>query len=502
MSLALRVWNLDGIDRLVFDEVYYVKYAVAYLTQQPIFDAHPPLGKYLIALGIALGEVLWFPATTVRVAVEGLAETVELSPLSFRWLNAWIGSAIPILVAGVALELSGRRRLAFLAGLFASLDGFLLVESRFALLHVYLVTFGLLGQWCFLKAWRSPTRRFKPTDSQGSDTSGSFDNSGSSGSASSSEVWTWLLNAGFSLGAAISVKWNGLGYWLVPAGLWLFGRERQRSEGQSRWRSRQRRWLGGLLCLCLVPSLFYGLLWLPHLRFQTDVGFLTVHQQILGFHQGMDDEAGAAHPYCSPWWSWPLMLRPIAYFFEKSPADSGSPAWRSAVQAMGNPVLWWLTTGAIAMLLLAWGWTWGRRWLWQLEGGPAEAGMDAGEGLAPRERQGSLLLNRRDRQIATYLLLNYAANWLPWVVVKRCTFTYHHLGALCFGMMALAFWCDRGLQSGRNGNDSNAGSWAAKATVGAIVLTVLAFLFWLPIYLGLPLSELGLKLRFWLPTWT
>ena len=99
--------------------------------------------------------------------------------------------------------------------------------------------------------------------------------------------------------------------------------------------------------------------------------------------------------------------------------------------------------------------------------------------------------------MAVYLLLNYAANWLPWIIVKRCTFIYHHLGALCFGLMALAFWCDRGFRWGREGNPEH--SWVAG---GVVIATALAFVFWLPLYLGLPLSELGLKLRTLLPSWT
>ncbi|NJR68149.1 MAG: phospholipid carrier-dependent glycosyltransferase [Synechococcales cyanobacterium CRU_2_2] len=341
-ALGLRLWGLDRINQLVFDEVYYVKYGVNYLTQQPVFDAHPPLGKYLIALGIWLGENVWFRGAEIRNSAAGL----DLSPLSYRWLNGAVGALIPPLVAGVALQLTGRRRLAVLAGIFAALDGFLLVESRLALLHVYLVAFGMLGQWCFLQAWRSQNSEDRSTPCQ------------------------WLLNAGLSFGACVSIKWNGLGYWLIPMLFWLgtagilkiglgarHWDEKQHSPSRairempqpwgsrsliSRWEPRQ--FLIGAICLVLIPILFYTVLWLPHLRYQTEANFVTVHQQMLGFHRGMDDEAAAAHPYCSAWWSWPLLLRPMAYFFEKS-ADQ---RWRYSLYALGNPILWWLTTGAIA----------------------------------------------------------------------------------------------------------------------------------------------------------
>ncbi|MGI8936375.1 MAG: phospholipid carrier-dependent glycosyltransferase, partial [Phormidesmis sp.] len=54
LSFGLRFWQLSRFDALVFDEIYFVKFAHAYLTGVPQFDAHPPLGKYLIAAGIWL----------------------------------------------------------------------------------------------------------------------------------------------------------------------------------------------------------------------------------------------------------------------------------------------------------------------------------------------------------------------------------------------------------------------------------------------------------------
>ena len=57
----LRFWNLGTPDSLVFDEVYYVDGARDYLAGgveetngAAEFVVHPPLGKWLIALGIAL----------------------------------------------------------------------------------------------------------------------------------------------------------------------------------------------------------------------------------------------------------------------------------------------------------------------------------------------------------------------------------------------------------------------------------------------------------------
>ena len=51
-SLSLRFWKLERFNTLVFDEVYYAKFANDYLTKTPFFNAHPPLSQYIIAIGI------------------------------------------------------------------------------------------------------------------------------------------------------------------------------------------------------------------------------------------------------------------------------------------------------------------------------------------------------------------------------------------------------------------------------------------------------------------
>ena len=57
VSLGLRFWNLGQFNTLVFDEVYYAKFANNYLTRTPVFNSHPPLTEYLIYLSLYLYEL-------------------------------------------------------------------------------------------------------------------------------------------------------------------------------------------------------------------------------------------------------------------------------------------------------------------------------------------------------------------------------------------------------------------------------------------------------------
>ena len=129
LSLAamLRFWNLGTPASLVFDEVYYVDGARDYLAGgvevtngAAEFVVHPPLGKWLIALGIAIfGDT----STGWRVAA------------------ALIGTLSIALIYLVARRLFGSEYLALIAAGLMTIDGLHLVMSRTALLDIFLMFF-------------------------------------------------------------------------------------------------------------------------------------------------------------------------------------------------------------------------------------------------------------------------------------------------------------------------------------------------------------------------
>ena len=425
MALTLRLWHLGDPHALVFDEVYYVPFALNYLQGTPSFDAHPPLAKYLIALGLRLGQwpAIWLDWP--QLEVEGLL----VSPLAYRWLNALVGASIPVLLAALAFALSEgyspqrRRAFALLAGLLMTMEGLTLVESRLALINIYGLALGLLGQWAWVRAGRSqhPPR------------------------------WRWL--AAIALGAATSVKWNWAGFWL---GLLLWDLISSIQSSKFKIQNSRR-----LFYLGLVPLTTYIVLWLPHLA-MTSESLGEVHRQLWSTHQSIGETAG--HAYCSPWYSWPLMARPVAYFFERS--GQGREAIATTIHAMGNPVLWWLSTAAVLALAL------GR--------------------LARRVPVGAQQATSLPTSaVVPFILLNYLANWLPWALVSRCTFLYHAMGIVAFSALGLAWLMAQWWQNPRDRP-------LALLLLGAIALS---FWFWLPLYLGLSLSPASLQQRWLLPGW-
>lgn len=490
-SLLLRFWGLERFNTLVFDEVYYAKFANNYLTHTAFFDGHPPLSKYLIAIGMWLGDRLPFGAGVGNDLTGSFHKT-----WSYRWLDALLGSVIPVTIAALTYQLSQRRRFALLAGVFCALDGLFLVESRYALNNVFLDLFGILGQLGLLLAARGDRWR----------------------------RWAWMVFAGLFFGASASIKWNGLWFLFGAYGIYGFAwilrwlsRKSSQAELESlevhpiepslAQRITQIHPIAILLGLAIVPAIFYYLIWIPHLQQNPGTHFWSLQKQMLAYHMS-SAVIGNVHPYCSNWISWLFMLRPVAYFYKvginpyeviplNAPNVEAPPgALIYDVHAMGNPFLWWFSTTAIALLGFStisrvWGGL--RRWMQQRKKpSPNLDPQTEPRSIAGMDRSISFF-SSQEFWIAGYLLINYAANLLPWMEISRCAFLYHYMGASLFAMMALAWWCDRAFRFRDR--------VLARFAWGAIGLSVLGFLWWMPIYLGLPLSAQGYALRMWFRSW-
>lgn len=411
VAFASRFWNLDGLRDIVFDELYYPNFARNYLRGAPFFDAHPPLAKYIIAIGIQI---------------------FGYAPFGYRCMTALAGSLLPLVTYELIWQLSDRRGWAWLAGWFVAMDGLLLVESRFGLINTYILLFGMLSQLCIVLALKRSRQR-----------------------------WFWVMATGLMLGASISVKWTGLAYIVGLVVLMGYAWSRYRQTLNA---------LQILIGLIILPIAFYFVQWIPHLMMNHEFDIWELHHQILGFHQNLGaGKTEPIHPYCSPWWSWILLIRPVAYFFEMRPNSMVQ-----FVHAMGNPLLYWLS--AIALLI----------WLAFLIASKLKFSPQILTEIHPKERSQLLWF-------ASYVTISFAGHWLPWSLSKRCIFLYHYMPASVFAFTALALlvsvmWRSP-LQEMRT-----LGS-------GIVGIITIAFIFWLPIYIGLPISSGYLPVLMWLPSW-
>ena len=438
-AAALRVVSLGRPVELVFDEIFYARDACWYVAgteavcgiTELASRAHPPLGKWLIGSGIALlgyDPVGW----RVAAAAAGTLSVALVFLLAWRLLRGF--------AAGAALTVGASAA----AGLLAT-DLLGLVQSRVAMLDAFIALFvigAVLG--VVLDRDRPRDRVERPW-------------------------WVrlslgrpWLMLAGACLGAAAAVKWSGA--YVAPAiiGLvviWAVADQR-RTHPEATWR----RWIVGavrreagpaVVALGVLPLLVYTasytgrmpgeLLALPWDPASVWNGIWQHQRAMLDFHT----ELGGDHPYQSPPWAWPLLQRPVAYWF----GDEGG-AYRE-ILAMGNPMAWWPGLVALVALLATWarsGWGW----------------------LRPEP----------------VILAAAGATFLPWLVLsgdRSQTFLWYFLPTLPFLYLALGCFAAWAWASARIP--------ARVSVIAAGVVVLAGFAFWLPVATALPLDPDGWRMR-------
>jgi dolichyl-phosphate-mannose-protein mannosyltransferase len=295
---AALAWVRLGIpSKPMFDEVHYLPAARAILAgARPLNLEHPPLGKELLALGMAVfGD----------------------GPLGWR-IMPWLFGVAGLFAGMRALWFASGSRFASMAYGALLVTGFpLLVESRIAMLDVFMVGLVLVALWQFAAALREneTARRRLPV-------------------------------AGAALGLAMAAKWNAVPMAVLP-GL-AFAGLRLRQAG---WRAlvvhrappiawvslaEAALWLG-VLPLLAYAAAFWPLWLLPHDP-SGPAGLIGLHREMLQLqHQQLP-----AHPYQSVWWQWVIDWRAIWYLYE--PVDGA----QRGVMLIGNPLTMWLGLPALA----------------------------------------------------------------------------------------------------------------------------------------------------------
>lgn len=395
LAIAAQLLFSIGLGRpsiLNFDEVHYVTAARVLLDLAHVANPeHPLLGKSLIALGMLIfGD----------------------NPIGWRAMSTLAGTATVVGVYAFTLALTRAARPALFAALFAMLNQMIFVQARIGMLDGFMGAFLVWGGVLFLWAMQA-NRRAWPL---------------------------WLCSAAL-LGAAVAVKWAAIPY--VAFTLAAFTLLRRSAFS----RFGRLPWLSGSLAFGIVALAVYFVSFAPAF-FYTD-NPLTL-SRLIPFQFEMWDlqtQVLATHTYQSSWWSWPLMLRPIWYFYEP---DQGAVR---GVLLIGNPAVLW---GGLVAVLACW---------W--------AGI--------RDRAGAPL--------ATAILWTFSL--AIWAIIPKSLgfFYYYYVSSiiLCVAL-AVAFhhWRDRVKQRD---------DWF-------LVLSVALFAYFYPTLAALPLAnDRGFERWIWIPSW-
>lgn len=471
LAALLRLIGVAHPHQLAFDETYYVKDAwslwtlgyegtwgenanEAFLTLKDLplsdvgsFIVHPPLGKWLIALGMAIGG----PDNSA----------------GWRLATAVLGTGSVLLVYLIARRLSGSVIVASVAGTLLAIDGLSIVMSRIALLDGILTFFLLLGVLFVLIDRERTIPVLERRDDEAPDPFWG------------PVLWRrpWLIAAGAALGAACAVKWSGL-YALAGFGLYIVVTDAlaRRRAGVVLWPTAAAFRQGPVSFVLLVfPALaVYLISWTGWFVTaggydrQSDsnplIALWKYHQSMLGFHVGLT----SGHPYASPAWQWPLLLRPTAVWVDSDPAGCGTDHCIGVISAVPNPLIWYGGVAAAVYLLyrLVRGW-----------------------------------ITRQSIGVELSIpLVGLAVTYLPWLMFpERTIFQFYTVVMMPFLVLALAMTLR--IIAGRREDPLYRRQSGERTVMIFLVFVVLVSAFFLPLWTGMSVPYEFWLLHNWMPGW-
>ena len=490
LAAVLRLWNLGHPHALVFDETYYVKdawsqwnlgYAATWpegadarfaagetdiFTTTASFVVHPPLGKYLIGVG------MWLFGPD--------------NSFGWRISTALAGTALVLVLFLLAKTLTNSTVFASVAAFLLAIDGLGIVMSRVALLDVFLALFILLAFWFValdrartLDRLAARTARRERTAADG----------GVEPPMWGAIIWNrpWIVAAGAAAGAATAVKWSGV--WVLAAiGLYLVVTDalERRRLGVVFWPTDAvRQGLASFVLLVPVAFVVYLASWTGWLlsdggydRHAADAnpatGFFSwvplslqslwkYHETIYHSMTGMT----SPHSYASPAWQWALLLRPTSMYAQatqggQSGCTGGDAGCLDILYSMPNPLLWYASIAAAIHLLYR------------------------------------FTLERDWRQ--ALVLVGIAATWLPWFAYpERTIFQFYTIAIWPFLLLALTF----ALQavSGPAHASATRRRTGRRVVLVFLGVAVVLSIFWYPLWSGMQVPYEFYRLHNWMQGW-
>ncbi|WP_416979232.1 dolichyl-phosphate-mannose--protein mannosyltransferase [Streptomyces sp. T028] len=496
MAGVIRFWNLGSPEKVIFDETYYAKDAWALVHRgfevnwdknandviqssgghvavptDAAYVVHPPIGKYVIGLG----ELIF-----------------GFDPFGWRFMTALLGTLAVLLLCRIGRRVFRSTFLGCLAGALMAVDGLSFVMSRTSLLDGVLMFFVLAAFGC-LVIDRDRTRErlaaALPTDLDGRCRP---DAHIAETARLGLRPWRWA--AGLMFGLALGTKWNTLyimAAFILMTLLWDVG-SRRVAGAQHPYRAVLRHDTGlAFLATIPVALVTYLVSWTGWILSPSDGsggyyrnwaatdgkgGSWTwlfpdwlrslwhYEHEVYEFHTHLT----SPHNYQSNPWSWPVLGRPVSFFYESPspgtdgcPADAGEKCARE-VLAIGTPLLWW--AACFAILYVLWRWLFRRDW-----------------------RAGAIACG-------------IAAGYLPWFMYQeRTIFLFYAVVFLPFLCLAVAMML--GAIIGPPGSTDT--RRVAGATGAGVLVLLIAwnFIYFWPLFTGTAIPIDQWRSRMWIDTW-
>lgn len=423
-----------------FDEVYFPRTAFEQLEKRDILyeNTHPPLGKTLISIGIRI---------------------FGMTPFGWRIMGTLFGAALIPLMYLLAKRFFKNSFWAFFCAFLMMFDFMHFTQTRLATIDSYTVFFVMLMYYFMLDYYDS--RSYER---------GTF------------KSLLPLLLCGISLGLGAATKWIALYGAFGLAILFFMSRGYEYNEynnhlnivlkeqGNIRLKSKKLGgWLGKhfyltcffcIIFFIIIPVAIYILSFIPiHYTEEGKSLVKTVIDSVKSmydYHKGVDE----VHPYSSPWYEWPLNIRPIFYYLGSLLPESRG----ASLACLGHPLLFWPGLASFVAILYT-----------------IAANM-----FRKRKYMG-------DNKLLLFPVLGYLSQYLPWVVAPRkITFIYHYFSCVPFLILMLGI-IFRYLEE--------RGIFSRKATITFLVVYLALFIIYYPLLTGIEVPRFYLNALQLLPRW-
>ena len=350
-----------------FDEIYFPRTAYESINGNNIYEiTHPPMGKNIMALGIQI---------------------FGMNPFGWRFMGTLFGVALVPMMYLLGLKLFKKRTYAFAAAFLMMFDFMRLAQTRLATIDSYSAFF-IICMYYFMYDYFTQKSYEKK-------------------SFLKSLVPLLLCGIMFGLGAA--TKWVCIYTGVGLAFLFFMAKYLEFNDvlqGRVIKHTKATWFVENMLptcCACVIffiaiPLIIYTLSYVPYMASSDKSLFDIVvdnQEYMYNYHSGLTSD----HPYGSPWYTWPIMGRPIYYY---SGSAANLPAgMATSIVSLGNPLVWW--TG-LACIFPAGFYAWKKR--------------DKGMMMA---------------------FVGFAVQFLPWVLVTRVCFIYHYFTAVPFIIFMIVY---------------------------------------------------------------
>jgi len=369
-SLFSHFIYLSSPSEVVFDEFYFGRFGSSYISKTPYFDIHPPLGKLM------LGGAAWLFNIEPTCHFQEIGASCNPNIFfALRFLPALFGVLTILMLYLLTKELFDKKSGLLVAFLF-SLSNIFLLQSRHIQIDIFLIFFGLLALYLFLKAQKAKNQLI------------------------------YFSASGLALGACLSIKWTGITFIGIIALLWFLKLLEEKINFKK------------FIAVAGIFALGIILVYLAqfYIHFQLIPGggdvdaYLGENFQDLPFLEKItkintrmltaNTNMPKTHVYSSRFFEWPFMSKKILYWTTND--------FKVQIASAGNPVIWILSTVSMLLAFIS---------------------------LFYKKLRKEIYNNS---YLLFFIIIGFVMGMLPFVMISRATYIYHYFPSYLFAMINLS----------------------------------------------------------------